>query len=130
MKIIKNINSTKINCYAISGSDSDSNESNMKDLSNKVFSPNDINSQGKDSNDIQQNNDAPLNENLENVVVDDKKEIFRCYYNCDMQFTAEQEYVKHCVMTHHNKPAFPSLVDIEKHGLKPQGKRWETPPLP
>jgi uncharacterized C2H2 Zn-finger protein len=61
--------------------------------------------------------------------VDNKKEIFRCYYNCDIQFNTEKEYVKHCVMTHENKPAFPSLVDIEKQGLKPQGKRWETPPL-
>lgn len=32
-------------------------------------------------------------------------------------------------MTHAGKPAFPSLVDIEKNGLNPQGKRWETPPL-
>lgn len=43
-----------------------------------------------------------------------------------MQFTTEQEYVKHNAITHTNKTAFPSQVEIEKYGLKPQGKRWEA----
>ena len=68
------------------------------------------------------------NENIKNNMMNDKKEI------SDVTITAmcnllPNKYVRHCVITHANKTAFPSLVEIEKYGLKPQGKRWETPSL-
>jgi replicative DNA helicase Mcm len=51
---------------------------------------------------------------------------FECYY-CDKlpSTTNEEEYLKHVVLNHNNKPAYPSLPDLEKNNLKPQGKKWE-----
>ena len=52
--------------------------------------------------------------------------LFECYY-CDkfLPTTNENEYRKHVVLTHHNKPAYPSIVDLEKNNLKPHEKYWE-----
>jgi hypothetical protein len=49
-----------------------------------------------------------------------------CYY-CDkfVPTAYEKEYLKHVVLSHNNKPAYPSLADLNKNNLKPKGKRWE-----
>jgi hypothetical protein len=48
------------------------------------------------------------------------------YYHCDnFQTNEETDYVRHGVKHHLYKPMFPSKVDLERHGLKPQGKSWE-----
>jgi hypothetical protein len=33
--------------------------------------------------------------------------------------------VKHVVLKHPNKNAYPGLIDLEKNNLKPKGKKWE-----
>jgi len=52
---------------------------------------------------------------------------FECYY-CDKlpSTTNEDEYRKHVVIYHNNKPAYPSMADLIKNNLKPQGKSWEV----
>lgn len=49
--------------------------------------------------------------------------IFSCYY-CDYGTNNENQYQRHVVNVH-DKPAYPSLADIDKLGLRPQGKDWE-----
>jgi len=41
--------------------------------------------------------------------------LFECYY-CDKFSPSdnEQDYLKHVVLIHHKKPAYPSKVDLEK----------------
>ncbi|MER5174627.1 MAG: hypothetical protein ABJB76_08505 [Candidatus Nitrosocosmicus sp.] len=52
--------------------------------------------------------------------------LHECYY-CDRFIPTDnrETYQKHVVLSHENKPAYPSLVDLEKNKLKPQGKKWE-----
>jgi hypothetical protein len=49
-----------------------------------------------------------------------KSYLFKCYY-CDkfVPTSTEKEYLKHVVVSHNNKPAYPSLVDIEKNKSNP-----------
>ena len=49
---------------------------------------------------------------------------YSCYY-CDYNTDIQGDYDKHVVLTH-DKPAYPNKAEIEKRGLKPQGKDWET----
>jgi hypothetical protein len=44
-----------------------------------------------------------------------KSYLFECYY-CDKfsPTTNEQNYLKHVVLNHENKPAYPSLSDLKK----------------
>ena len=51
---------------------------------------------------------------------------FECYY-CDKftPTTDQREYEKHVVFNHRNKPSYPSMTDLNKNNLKPQGKKWE-----
>jgi hypothetical protein len=48
---------------------------------------------------------------------------FSCYY-CNYETHNEEEYKTHVVLKH-NQPAYPNKAEIEKRGLKPQGKDWE-----
>jgi hypothetical protein len=51
---------------------------------------------------------------------------YKCYH-CDCyQSNDEADYKHHNVLNHTGKGAYPSKADIEKLGLKPQGKPWET----
>jgi hypothetical protein len=51
---------------------------------------------------------------------------FSCYH-CDNFHTVMQyDYEKHVITKHHDKLCYPTKADIEKLGLKPQGKEWET----
>lgn len=52
------------------------------------------------------------------------KLIYFCY-RCEFKTDSQNEYEKHSVLNHPNKPAYPSLADIEKDDLTPQGKSWE-----
>ena len=36
------------------------------------------------------------------------------------------DYEKHIVLSHDGKLAYPSLIDLEKHSLKPKGKDREV----
>src|SRR5918994_1047053 len=50
---------------------------------------------------------------------------FSCYHkNCDF-YTDEREYRRHGAQNHPKNPLlYPSKFEIEKYGLKPQGKNW------
>ncbi len=50
--------------------------------------------------------------------------IFKCYY-CSYETNVEREYERHVVLRHQGKIAYPSEIDLEKLGLKAQGKNWE-----
>jgi hypothetical protein len=50
---------------------------------------------------------------------------YSCYY-CDYRTDNEHDYERHVVQTHEGKPAYPNKAEIEKSGLKPQGKDWEV----
>jgi hypothetical protein len=52
-------------------------------------------------------------------------EDFYCYY-CDFKTNSEHDYDRHNVLKHPGKCAYPNKAEIEKSGLKPQGKDWET----
>ena len=49
---------------------------------------------------------------------------YQCYY-CDFKTDDEYDYENHVVLIH-DRPAYPNQAEIEKGGLKPQGKDWET----
>jgi DNA replicative helicase MCM subunit Mcm2 (Cdc46/Mcm family) len=56
--------------------------------------------------------------------------LLRCYY-CDkkgsiFETNSESEYFKHGNQKHLNKPMYPNMATIQRHGLKPQGKEWEV----
>jgi replicative DNA helicase Mcm len=58
--------------------------------------------------------------------IESKKESYECYYcNKFSSTTNESEYEKHVVLSHNNKPSYPSMADLEKNNLKPKGKSWE-----
>jgi hypothetical protein len=52
---------------------------------------------------------------------------FKCYYpGCEFQTDSEREYQKHGASKHLENPLlYPSRYEIEKYGLKKQGKEWE-----
>lgn len=52
---------------------------------------------------------------------------FKCYHlDCDFQTNSEREYQKHGTTRHPKNPLlYPSRFEIDKYGLKPQGKEWE-----
>jgi replicative DNA helicase Mcm len=52
----------------------------------------------------------------------DKKN--QCYY-CPEGFDFESDYKKHVINKHPKKLCYPDKAYIEKHGLTPQGKKWE-----
>lgn len=50
---------------------------------------------------------------------------FKCYHCEDFQTNNEDHYLRHYVISHSNKPCYPSKIDLERHRLLPQGKSWE-----
>jgi hypothetical protein len=52
-----------------------------------------------------------------------KLEDYSCYY-CDYMTYVTKDYERHVVNIHH-LPAYPNKAEIEKRGLKAQGKDWE-----
>jgi hypothetical protein len=54
------------------------------------------------------------------------KKSYECYYCDEFAPTDDRDaYEKHVILTHDGKLAYPSLSDLEKYSLKPQGKNWE-----
>lgn len=49
---------------------------------------------------------------------------FPCYY-CDYDTDSKEHYEGHVVMRHGHSTAYPNKAEIEKLGLKAQGKSWE-----
>ena len=53
-------------------------------------------------------------------------DLFQCYHCDNFQTRDEFEYLNHGGSKHTFKPLFPSKADLAKHGLKAQGKIWES----
>jgi hypothetical protein len=47
-----------------------------------------------------------------------------CYY-CEYKPDSKDHYEQHIVLKHNHRIAYPNKAEIEKRGLKPQGKEWE-----
>jgi hypothetical protein len=55
----------------------------------------------------------------------EQSSLFQCYH-CEYYHTdIEADYLTHGATKHPSKPMFPGKADIERLGLKPQGKSWE-----
>jgi hypothetical protein len=54
--------------------------------------------------------------------------IVPCYssYYCDYNADSKDDYEAHVVMRHGHSSAYPNKAEIEKLGLKTQGKSWEA----
>ncbi len=70
--------------------------------------------------------DVIYEESPNDLFFNDKKNklIYLCY-RCKFETDIQIEYERHSVLNHPGKPAYPNLADIEKEGLKPQGKPLE-----
>jgi len=54
------------------------------------------------------------------------EQYYSCYYCSDYKTDSQDYYERHVIKQHGlGHPCFPSKVDIERLGLKPQGKDWE-----
>jgi hypothetical protein len=52
---------------------------------------------------------------------------YSCYYCDSFKTNNKSEYEGHVIRQHGlGHPCYPSKPDLEKLGLKPQGKEWET----
>jgi hypothetical protein len=53
---------------------------------------------------------------------------YSCYHNgCDFRTNDEKDYHRHAAQKHSGIPVlYPTKAELEKYGLKPQGKSWET----
>ena len=53
-------------------------------------------------------------------------EQFQCYYCASFKANSNDDYESHVIKKHGQRhPSYPSKADLEKLGLKPQGKSWE-----
>jgi hypothetical protein len=59
------------------------------------------------------------------ISADVEEGYYRCYYCDEYKSNDEREYTIH-VINVHGKRAFPDKAEIEKEGLTPQGKPWES----
>jgi hypothetical protein len=52
---------------------------------------------------------------------------FSCYHNgCDFHTNDEKEYHRHAAQKHRGIPVlYPTKAELEKYGVKTQGKSWE-----
>ena len=62
-------------------------------------------------------------EKKEQGISNNNLEDYSCYY-CEYKTNNEHDYQQHVARTH-GRPAYPNKTEIEKLGLKPQGKSWE-----
>lgn len=49
----------------------------------------------------------------------------KCYYCNHENFTTQEQYTIHCILSHPGKPAYPGLADLNKLGGTGQGMNWE-----
>jgi hypothetical protein len=51
--------------------------------------------------------------------------LFKCYHCNNFHTDNEKYYERHNTINHYGLAAYPTIADLEKHGLEPQGKSWE-----
>jgi hypothetical protein len=49
---------------------------------------------------------------------------YPCYY-CDDRTNNKDDYERHIILRHNHCPAYPNKAELERLGLKAQGKSWE-----
>jgi hypothetical protein len=66
--------------------------------------------------------------NSENGPISVLSSPFSCYHiGCDFSTEDESWYKRHWHQKHSGVPIlYPTKFEIEKYGLKPQGKKWEV----
>jgi hypothetical protein len=50
---------------------------------------------------------------------------YSCYYCDDYKTYSKDHYERHVILRHDHCPAYPNKAEIQKRGLKAQGKDWE-----
>jgi len=63
-------------------------------------------------------------EKKEQGISNNNIEYCPCYY-CDYRIDNKYDYEQHVIIKHPGGIAYPNKAEIEKSGLKPQGKDWE-----
>jgi hypothetical protein len=61
---------------------------------------------------------------IEYRISNENQEDYPCYY-CEYRTNNEEEYKQHVALRHPGRLAYPNKAEIEKRGLKAQGKSWE-----
>lgn len=51
--------------------------------------------------------------------------LFSCYHCEGFDTDSRDDYESHMAKKHFKLPAYPSIADLQRHGLKAQGKDWE-----
>jgi hypothetical protein len=51
---------------------------------------------------------------------------YSCYYCSNLQTNYKGYYQNHMILQHSDKPPYPNKADLERLGLKAQGKSWEV----
>jgi hypothetical protein len=57
--------------------------------------------------------------------VDARRFSYCCYHCNNFQTNNHDYYENHMARNHYRLPAYPSAADLERHGLKAQGRSWE-----
>jgi hypothetical protein len=76
-------------------------------------------------------NDEPANSSEQasqasHVSPKQKQKEYSCYYCDDFQPTNNvEDYERHVINKHPKKRSYPTKVELERLGLKAQGKNWE-----
>jgi hypothetical protein len=63
-------------------------------------------------------------EEKEQGISNSNLEDYSCYY-CKYNTDSQDHYERHVILRHNHCPAYPNKSEIDKRGLKPQGKDWE-----
>jgi hypothetical protein len=50
---------------------------------------------------------------------------FICYHCNNFQTNNKDYYESHNITNHYGLPAYPTIIDLQSHGLQAQGKSWE-----
>jgi hypothetical protein len=63
-------------------------------------------------------------DSIDSIDILQDNNYYSCYY-CDYNTNNKDHYERHIILRHDHCIAYPNMAEIEKRGLKPQGKDWE-----
>ena len=63
-------------------------------------------------------------DSIDSIDILQDNNYYSCYY-CDYKTDNKDHYERHIILRHDHCHAYPNKAEIEKRGLKPQGKGWE-----
>lgn len=70
------------------------------------------------------NNDLPYSQDPSNPT-HPTLTLYSCYHCEGFHTDSQNDYERHMAKKHFKLPAYPSMADLQRHGLKAQGKDWE-----